>query len=109
MNQTLLALILIIVSSIFGSVGLLQFKIASAKKINFKNKHLHFAVILNAISLILYIFALKLAALTIVYLATSISYVWAVLLGKFVLHEKVNQFKIVGVIMIILGIVIMNI
>lgn len=109
MNLVIIALILILISSIFGSVGLLYFKLAANNKLNFKNKYLYLAVILNAISLIIYIFALKMASLTIIYLATSISYVWAVLLGKFVLKENVNQHKIVGILMIILGIVIMNI
>ena len=109
MNNLIGAIILIFISSIFGAFSTLNFKLGSHHKINLKNKHLIYAVSLAGISFFIYLHALKLAPLTFIYLTASISYIWAVLLGKYALKENINQEKIVGIILIVLGITIMNI
>jgi drug/metabolite transporter (DMT)-like permease len=101
-------LTLLLVSSIFGAFSTLFFKISSDKKINFQNKYLIYAVFLAGISFILYVYSLKFAPLTFIYLTASVSYIWAILLAKVVLKEKINKLKIYGIMYIVLGIIILN-
>jgi multidrug transporter EmrE-like cation transporter len=104
-----LAFLLIFVSSIFGAYGTLMFKLGSMRKLNLKNNHMIFAVALAGISFFFYVNALKLAPLTFIYTTASISYIWAVLLGKHVLKEPITKQKVYGISLIILGIVVMHV
>jgi len=96
------------IASIFGAFSTLSFKLGSAHKINLKNKHLILAVILAVFSFYFYVSSLKHAPLIYIYLMSSVSYIWAVILAKNVLKEKITRNKIFGVIYIILGMVLMN-
>ncbi len=104
-----LALILILISSIIGAFSTLNFKLGAAHKINLKNKNFIYAISLAAFSFLFYLYALKQAPLTFIYLTASISYIWAVVLGRYALKEKINQCKLAGIVTIVLGIIIMNI
>lgn len=104
-----LALLFILISSIFGAFSTLCFKLGSTARINIMNKKLICAVILSIFSFTFYIYALKQASLTFIYLTASISYVWAIILARVVLKEKINQHKIAGMCLIFAGIILMHI
>lgn len=108
MNITL-ALLFILISSLFGAFSTLFFKLGAVCKINFQNKKLLFAIVLAAFSFLFYIYALKQAPLTFIYLTASISYVWVVILAKVVLKEKVSRNKLIGIGFLFVGIVVMHV
>lgn len=103
-----LALLLIFISSIFGAFSTLFFKLGAAQKINLKNKKLIAAVVLAGFSFVFYIYALKQAPLTFIYLTASISYIWAIILAKVILKEEINKYKIIGMILLLTGIIILH-
>jgi len=103
-----IAIILILVSSVFGAFSTLYFKKGAAAKISIKNKKLVVAVILAAFSFVFYLYALKQAPLTFIYLTASVSYIWTVLLAKFILKEKFNASKIIGILLIFVGIIVLQ-
>lgn len=103
------ALTLILISSVIGAFSTLYFKIGSARPINLKNKELVFAVLLAMISFVFYVYALKFAPLTFIYLTASVSYIWTVLLAKLALKESLHPLKIAGIVLIILGVTTMNV
>jgi drug/metabolite transporter (DMT)-like permease len=104
-----LALLFILISSIFGAFSTLLFKMGSALKINIKNYKLMGAFGLAAFSFTFYIYALQQASLTFIYLTASVSYLWAIILAKVVLKEDINKYKIIGIVFILFGIAIMHI
>lgn len=106
--NTQLAITLILISSVFGAFSTLYFKKGAAGAISIKNKKLVLAVILAAISFIFYLYALKQASLTFIYLTASVSYIWTVLLARFILHEKFNISKIIGILLIFIGIIVLQ-
>ncbi|MBI2102591.1 EamA family transporter [Candidatus Woesearchaeota archaeon] len=108
MNQSV-AIILILISSVIGAFSTLYFKIGSSRPIDLKNTKLGLAVLLGGLSFIFYVYALKFAPLTFIYLTASVSYIWAVVLAKFALKEQLNKHKLLGVALIMLGIVVMNV
>lgn len=103
------ALTLILISSVIGAFSTLYFKIGSGFPINLKNTKLGLAVLLGGISFIFYVYALKFAPLTFIYLTASVSYIWTVLLAKMVLKENLNSLKLVGIFLILVGITVMNV
>ncbi|MBT4446757.1 EamA family transporter [archaeon] len=101
-------LFFILIASIIGAFATLNFKKGSAEKISIYNKHLIKAVSLSVFSFTFYIYALQTAPLTFIYLTASISYIWTILLAKYALGEDINQFKKVGIFLIVFGIIVMN-
>lgn len=100
-----LAVTFIFVSSIFGAFSTLLFKMGSLLRINLKNKKMIGAVLLAGVSFFFYLRALQQAPLTFIYLTASISYIWAIILARLVLHERITKYKIIGISLICLGII----
>ena len=103
-----LAITFILISSVFGAFSTLYFKKGAMGAISIKNGKLRMAVILAAISFVFYLYALKQASLTFIYLTASVSYIWTVLLAKFVLKEKFNGSKMAGILFIFIGIIVLQ-
>lgn len=104
-----MAMLLILISSVFGAFSTLLFKMGSEFKMNLSNKKMMGAVFLAGFSFLFYLYALKHAPLTFIYLIASISYIWAVILAKTILKEKINKYKIAGVCLVCMGIIILQI
>ena len=104
-----LALLLILISSIFGAFSTLFFKMGSGIKINLHNKKIILAVLLAGCSLLFYVSALKYGTLTFIYIISSASYLWNLILAKLVLKEVINKYKLMGITLILLGVGIAHI
>ncbi|MBI2151824.1 EamA family transporter [Candidatus Woesearchaeota archaeon] len=104
-----LALTLILISSIVGAFSTLLFKMGASYKINFENKRLLGAVFLSGISFVIYIYALKQAPLTFIYLTASVSYIWVVILARTILKEEINKLKFMGIVLVITGIILIQV
>ena len=109
MVNTLIAVILVVVAGIIGAFGALYFKKGSVtihrNIISFlTNKYLYLGASLYVISTIFFVPALKFGDLSLVYPLTSLTYVWVTLLSSKFLGEKINKYKIVGIILILAGI-----
>ncbi len=68
-----------------------------------KNITIFIGIFFYGCSMILYIFALKYGELSVVYPLTSFSYILVAILSVKKLKEKMNKFKWLGIIFIILG------
>lgn len=53
---------------------------------------------------ILMIYSLKFGELSILYPVMSTSYIFAIIIGYFYLNEKINVYKIIGTLIILLGV-----
>ena len=104
-----LAIILVIAGTLIGAFGSLYLK-KGARHFNFnilkqlKNKNLILGLVLFVISALFYIYALSMERLSMLYPITSLTYIWVALISIKFLGEKMNKYKWLGVILIILGI-----
>jgi|TARA_B100002003_G_C14133005_1_gene544911 uncharacterized membrane protein len=114
MTTELWAIGLVILATFVGAFGPILLKKASAKKLSrisalMKNYHLFGGVSLYAIGTMLFIPALKGGDLSILYPFVSLSYIWVALLSVKFLGEKMNKYKWLGIIFIILGVTFIGI
>ena len=114
MKTELWSIILVLVGTVLGAFGALYIKIGSndfslnIKKI-IKNQKLILGFVFYALSSVFYVIALKGGDLSVLYPIVSIGYVWVCLLSVWFLKEKMNKFKWLGIITIIIGITLIGI
>jgi len=106
-------LFLIFLSTLFGAFGSIYLKKGSRNLsrdlfknifLILKNYELLFGLGIFFFSSFFYVWALKQAPLSIVYPITSFTYVWVSLFSIKFLGEKMNKYKWLGILFIILGV-----
>jgi len=105
MNSILFGFLLIIILTLSGSFAAIQIKISSSSTFikMLLNKNFHFGIILYLFASILNIIVLDIFDFTVVLPATSITYVWTLVLSKYILKEKINLKRFIGVFLILIG------
>jgi drug/metabolite transporter (DMT)-like permease len=102
-----------IISTLLGAYGSLYLKKGSKEVtknlFSFINKNLIIGISLYLISTVAYIYLLGTYELSILYPLTSLTYIWVMILSKIYLNEKINNTKIISIILIIMGIIIIMI
>lgn len=108
-----LAIILVLISTFMVSFGALYLKIGSKKVRNIKtlifNKIIILSVLFFAGASVFYIWGLKHEDLSVLYPVISLSYVWVILLSIKFLKEKMNLYKWLGIIVIIIGVIFIGV
>lgn len=108
---SIIAISLVVLSSIIGATGGFIFKRAS-EHFSFsiegiiKNYKLLLGFILFALASIIYIVALTKGDLNVLYPISSLTYIWSTLMAKAYLNEKINAYKWTGIALIVLGAVL---
>lgn len=108
MNEITVILVTLF-ATVIGAFGSLYLKKGSAnlhrnifKQI--KNYSLLFGIFLFLVSSVFYVWALRFADLSLIYPITSFSYVWISFLSIKFLNEKMNKYKWLGILFIIVGV-----
>lgn len=119
MSNALIILGLMIVLTFIGAMGSLFLKlgsknfhlVASIKNIIalIKNWQIILGVLLYGVSSIIFIIVLKMTDLSIAYPMTSMSYIFVTILSYNFLKEKINKYKTIGIILIIIGVALVKI
>ena len=107
MNVELWAVGLVVLAGLLGSLGPIYLKKASDKfsfKTIFSNYYLFLGVIFYGIGTVLFIPALKGGDLSILYPLIALTYIWVSFLSIKMLGEKMNRFKWIGILLIIIGV-----
>jgi len=96
--------IILMIMTFIGSVGGLLFKQVSRFELpKVKVGFLLLGCGMYGIGALLNVYLLRILPYSIVFPLTSITYVWTMVLSKYILKEKINMFKIIGVSLILLG------
>lgn len=108
-----LAIILVILTTLFTSTAQILYKIGSKnidKNINsiIYNWPIMLGLILYGIGFVMIIRSLKDEEVTKLYPIMTLSYVWVTISSYYFFGESINLLKIIGVITIIIGIIVIN-
>lgn len=108
------SIIVITFACFIGSYGaILLKKGADTLKFKFKalitNKYLIGGVLIYGVSTIFYIIALRGGELSILYPLVSTTYVWIAIFSQKFLNEKMNKFKWLGILLILMGVSLIGI
>ena len=104
---SLFSIILVNIANVLGAIGALFFKMASDTiKLNnfFRSRKLMLGAFMYFASAVIYIIALKNGDLTILYPMVATVYIWVSLLSLYVLKEKMNVYKWLGILAILVGV-----
>ena len=97
--------LLIVIASIFGSIGQVYFKLSNGLFFSF---NFIYGAMLYGIATLLYVYALKEIPLSIGYPIIALSYIFVSILSHFVLGEPLTIYDILGGAMIITGILMIT-
>lgn len=107
----LFAIGLVLIGTLIGSIGTLLFK-KGADKFNFiellQSKLFWIGLIFYGFSVILYVVALRMGELSVIYPFVSTSYIWTMLFSVKLLGEKMNKWKWISLGGIIIGVVLVG-
>jgi drug/metabolite transporter (DMT)-like permease len=118
MNK-LTIVILMFISTIIGAVGSLFLKIGAEHfhiRLNIKgivnilkNWKIIFGLGLYALATVAFIYLLKSEELSMLYPMTSVSYIFIAIFSAMFLKEKINVYKIFGIMLIVFGVVLVTV
>ncbi len=103
---------IIFFGAVIGSLGNLVVKMGANKYSFFRlcrSSYLWGGLVLYALSVLLYVFVLRFEELSVVYPLVSMSYIWTTVFSIKYLGEKMNKWKWIGLLGIILGIVLIGV
>lgn len=107
-----LAIFLTLICTLFTSAGTFLWKIGSNNVFSIQtfisNPFIIGGFILYGIGSVLLIFALSMGELSILYPIISTGFIWAFLMSVFFLKENIYFSKVVGILIIIIGIVLLG-
>ena len=117
MEQTLIIIIgLLLISTMIAAVGSLFLKLGAAQFVipkslltawhTLKNWRLILGLALYVFGTVFFILALRLGKLSMIFAMTSLSYVFVTVLSALFLHERINGYKLAGVALIVVGVVL---
>ncbi len=72
-----------------------------------KNSELIVGIFFYGLSSVFFIYALRLENLSLVYPITSLTYIWVGILSIKFLKEKLDKFKLIGMSLVILGVILL--
>ena len=108
-----LAIILAIIATLIGAFGSLVWKKGADPNKSIIRMLFSWMIIFGAVLFVLssvfYVWALKLDNLSIIYPLTSLSYIWVVFLSVKFLKERMNSYKWIGILLILVGVVLISI
>lgn len=95
-------IILMALSSIFVCIGQLFWKLSTEQGV----VALLFGFVLYVIGAIIMIVAYKFGSLSVLQPILSLNYVFSIILGAMILHESFSVLKLIGIIIIIIGVIL---
>lgn len=105
LNKNKNGIILILVSSIFTTMGQYFWKISNLHVI----QYIFIGFLLYGIGAVSMIIAFKFGSFSVLHPMMSAGYILTILVGFYLLNEAISTFKIIGLILIMAGIVLIGV
>jgi len=106
-----LSIVLVIIGTLIGSGGALILKMGTNKyrlRDMLFTRYFISGAALYALSTVFYVIALRQEHLSVLYPIVSTTYLWTTIFGVKFLGEKMNKWKYIGLIGIILGVILIG-
>ena len=106
MNKKRIAILLVVIFTLFSSLGQLLFKVGSSKLssiYSWFNIFIILGFVVYAVGAIIFIVSLRYEKLSLIYPFISLSFVWVAILSFIFLGESMNYLKIIAMALIICG------
>jgi drug/metabolite transporter (DMT)-like permease len=107
----LLSVILVLISAALGAVGTLLMKKETDRMrliVLWRSSIVWGGLFLYALSVLLYVFALRREELSILYPLVSTTYIWTMFLSVKYLGERMNRYKWISLLGIIVGVMLIG-
>lgn len=105
----IITILVMVLSTLFGAVGSVLFKLVLNKSKNFSKIFsdftLYLGIFLFGLGFIVYLFLLRQNDVTYLFPITSLTYVWTSIFSVVLLNEKMNRRKLIGISLIVIGII----
>lgn len=121
MHSLLMTVLLMLFATLVGAVGSVYLKKGAAKfhvslkqgllrpiSDLLKNTNIITGVILYLLGTILFLYLLRSQELSVLYPMTSLSYIFVAIFSAFILKERINAYKLIGISLIIFGVVLVT-
>ncbi|MCF7861857.1 EamA family transporter [Candidatus Woesearchaeota archaeon] len=113
MNLEMTAILMAVGSTFIGAFGSLMLKFGSENftrdlKKFITNYTLFIGIFLYGIASVIFVIALQWADLSVLYPIASLTYIWVSLISMKFLNEKMNKFKWIGNLLIVLGVMLIG-
>lgn len=108
--MNILYFVFVVIMTFLGALAALCLKRASECADVFllvKNQYFYIGGVLYVLAALINIYVLRFLDYSIVLPLTSLTYVWTMILSRFVLHENITEKKILGVCLIMAGAVLL--
>ena len=114
MSTPLWSMGVVLIATFIGAFGALMLKKASGTlALRFSallhNHHLREGIILYGVGTLLFIPALRAGELSVLYPFVALVYIWTSILSMLFLNERMNLWKIVGVLSILIGVTLIGV
>ena len=108
------SIFLVIIATLFTAYGVYLLKKATFDnqfkfRYFFRNKIILAGLGIHGISSLIFIYALRNSQLSILYPIFALNYIWVALLSWKLLDERINLYKVIGIVLIIIGIISLTI
>lgn len=109
-----ITILLIFIMTLSGTLGALSFKTAMTRTERrgllrlIAEPRMYLGGLCYFLGAVLNIVLLQHMPYSVLYPMTSLTYVWTLVLSRFILKESINRNKIIAVILIVAGVVVLN-
>ncbi len=113
MIDKIASILLVLIATLIGAFGALFLKLGSKKlSLSFKdilaNYKFLLGIFLYGVSALFFLGALMYGKLTMVYPFVAVGYIWIIFLSIYFLKERMNTYKWLGIILIIMGVILIG-
>ncbi len=105
MGTSIKSILLFLIAALLGAFGQYLYKTGAETGSWVTNYRIYLGIGCYILVMLLFVYAFKIGGeLTVLYPVYATTFIWALLIGVFILKEPINLYKIVGVGFIILGV-----
>lgn len=104
---------LVIAATVIGSLAGFSLKVGvSVPKLSVlqvvRNKKILLGLFLYAVGVFVFFLALRGGELSVLTPFESLTYIWTILLAKYMLNERIGKMKMIGILLIVIGVTVVG-
>ncbi|MDO5707979.1 MAG: EamA family transporter [Andreesenia angusta] len=106
-------ILIIIAMTLFGALGSFYLKKSADSMTNIfsllKDKNFYIGIILFCLGAVFNIYGLRFVDYSILFPIKSLAYIWTIIIARIFLNEKLTRYKLAGISLILIGVIVLSI